>query len=84
MISSKNYLSDFKNELLMFNIIFKIKIIILNNSNKVINIIDNGKIKNISDFSKNKLSDNDIILKYDSNKLDNKYINIYSVYKIKI
>ena len=84
MISNKTYVSDFKNELLMFNIIFKRKIIILNNSNKPINIIENGKIKNSNNFTNNKIEENDIIIKYDSSKLDNKFNNIYSVYKIKI
>ena len=82
-ITNKNYKSNFNNELLLFNIIFKLPIYIMNNSNKFIKVVKNATIKNFNpkvDIIDNKT----LYIKYDSDRIDEKFKNIYSVYKTSI
>jgi hypothetical protein len=84
-ISNPSYTSNFINELIIFNIIFKIDIYILNNSNNIINIIHNAKLEKSSiNINTAIISNKSIIIKYDSNSLDTNFIALYSVYKIKL
>ena len=82
-ISNKNYKSNFKTELLLFNIIFKITIYIMNNSNKIIYMIKNGSFKKIG--AKIDIINKDcIFIKYESNDVNDKFTDIFSVYKVNL
>ena len=81
MISNKNYKSDFKIELLLFNIIFKIKVYLFNNSNKPKLLVENAKIKN---YNSNSIEKNSAIIKYNSPNIDNKFTNLFAVYQSNI
>lgn len=83
-ITNKNYKTDFKTELILFNIIFKIPIYIMNNSNKIIETVINSNIKSINNYNIDNLPKIHIIIKYESNKINNKFTNIYAVYKTNI
>jgi len=82
-ISNKNYKSNFKTELLLFNIVFKITIFIMNNSNKIIAVVKNGSLKKINS-KLDTTEKNNIFIKYESNEIDDKFTDIYSVYKINL
>ena len=81
MITNKNYKNNFKTELILFNIIFKIPIFIMNNSNKIILTIINSNISSVNKYNIDNIPDNHIIIKYESNQINHKFTNIYAVYK---
>ena len=60
------------------------KIYILNNSNQVIKNIHNAKMNNSKNINSNEIENDAIIIKYDSDKLDQNFVALYAVYKIKL
>ena len=71
-------------ELLFFNIIFKISIYIINESNKILFFIKNGKkLKNTNNCNINDIDTNkSIILKYNIFRINETLSNIHILYKI--